>query len=691
MRKLLVDVAVSFLAVLSALAVTCATGQAKILDRTQIEARIEPPFFLGDELDPGVYAIVGMDAVLSGYAFQTEALAPLPGFSGAPINILVVMDVEGKFLKADLLTQNEPIFVSGLGEAPFREFVAQYRGLSVSDSLAVGVPYGGDSHGGSMIYLDGVTKATASVRIAHESILAAALSIAREKIQGIARRPAAAPDIEYSEDLNWNDLVEKGIAAHLRVDNRQLQKAFTDTIWRDDDAVALAEPEAAYLDLWVVDLGPASIAKAVLTARGFAELQTFMSISTQDEPLLLIEAGRHGLVSGDFIRNTAPDLIALTQNNLPLALRDADLDVRLQDGVPKGTAMILRTDRRLGFDPTAPWQLGLDAERAHGTFLPEVGRQQFNLTHSTPERFFKRASTVAALSPWQEALRNRKPDLLVLAPLLAALVIALLFAQSRLAGLRGFTALRLTILAGVIGYVGWWGQGQLSIVTVLGVIRAAVHGQSFSFLLYDPFSLMIWGVVIVSFVLWGRGFFCGWMCPFGAMQEFTHHFGRLLRLPEITLSDRWDTRLKKLKYLILAGLIASLFLAPQISDTLVEIEPFKTAVTVYFIRDLAYVAYAAFWLILGMFLFKGFCRYVCPLGAVMAIGGLIRGRGWIPRRTECGTPCQLCKVKCNYQAIRKDGSIKYDDCFQCLDCITIHDAPDQCVPLILAARKGVTR
>ncbi len=87
-----------------------------------------------------------------------------------------------------------------------------------------------------------------------------------------------------------------------------------------------------------------------------------------------------------------------------------------------------------------------------------------------------------------------------------------------------------------------------------------------------------------------------------------------------------------------------------------------------------------------MVLFKGFCRYVCPLGAVMAIGGLLRGRKWIERRAECGSPCQLCKVKCSYGAIKKTGEIQYSECFQCLDCVTIHDDKAQCVPLILAAR-----
>ena len=70
----------------------------------------------------------------------------------------------------------------------------------------------------------------------------------------------------------------------------------------------------------------------------------------------------------------------------------------------------------------------------------------------------------------------------------------------------------------------------------------------------------------------------------------------------------------------------------------------------------------------------------------MAIGGLLRGRDWIARRTECGSPCQLCRVKCSYGAIEPSGRIQYSECFQCLDCVSIHDDPTRCVPLVLKSR-----
>lgn len=663
------------------------------LSRDEIAERIVPPYALGEALnDKGVYALLNSGGAQMGYAFETGPLAPLPGFSGAPINMLVLLSDTGQFLDVKLLSQREPVFVSGLGEEPFLGFLQQYNGHAITQSLVVGVPYGGGGAGSDLVYLDGVTKATASVRIAHESILAATLSVAREKMQGLGSGTPARPDLDYEEALTWDTLVAEGIAQNLRVTNAEVNAAFADTRWADDDPEATDNPEGVYLDAWLVDLGPPSVARAVLSKDSFADLQRFLEVSPEAEPLLVMDAGRHGLVSDDFVRNTAPDRVSAEQGGLPVALRDADLWVELADDVPEMTvAMILRADRRLGFDPITEWTLKFQAVRAHGMFQPELGEREFTLTSAAPERFFITPEVVKPMPAWLEAIYNRKTDLAVLSVGLIALLIAMGPFMRRLAGLRSFTPVRLSILAVMIVFVGWWGQGQLSIVTVLATLRAAAGNGSFSVLLYDPFSLLIWAVAIVGFVLWGRGLFCGWLCPFGAMQEFAHHLGRLLKLKQITPSARLDRMLMPLKYVLLAGLIAVAFLSPDHAEKAAEIEPFKTAITVYFLREWYYVAYAVFWLVLGMVFFKGFCRYVCPLGAVMAIGGLLRGRKWIARREACGSPCQLCRVKCRYGAIEKSGAIRYDECFACLDCVKIHDDPKQCVPLILANKKRASK
>ncbi|MEO0911981.1 MAG: 4Fe-4S binding protein, partial [Pseudomonadota bacterium] len=508
------------------------------LGRDALAPFITPPMSLGEPVNEnGVWQLLNSGGAEAGYVFETEPMAPLPGFSGAPINLLVVLDLEGRFLDVKLISHNEPIFVSGLGEAPFHKFFEQYRGHSISDSMVVGTPYGAGSEGSALVYLDGVTKATASVRIAHESVLAATLKVAREKMNGVSTGPPAHPRADYEEDLSWDDLVASGLVTRKTVLNAEMDTAFAGTLWETDDPEAQDDPEGTFLDLWVVDLGPPSIARAVLSDDSFEELQSFMEISTSDEPILVVETARHGLVTEEFIRNTAPDLISAEQGGFPIALRDADIYVELRDDVPEalhdGAALILRTDRRLGFDPTSEWTLNIKALRKHGVFQPEIGSVTLAANHVTDGRFFVKPEVIEPVPPWLEALRNRAPDLIVLAVFLAGLLALLTFGLNRLAAHRHFTPIRLAILAVVTGFVGWWGQGQLSIVTPLATLRTAVEGGSYAFLLYDPFSLAIWGVTLIGFVLWGRGLFCGWLCPFGALQEFAHHIARALRIPQM--------------------------------------------------------------------------------------------------------------------------------------------------------------
>lgn len=356
----------------------------------------------------------------------------------------------------------------------------------------VGKPYGEGAEGSGLVPLDGVTKATASVRIAHESILTAARQVARERMQGVSAGPPARPDPDHDEALDWSDLREQGLLTRLTVTNAEVDALFAGTLWAHGDPEAKADPEAPYLDLWIVDVGPPAIARAALDPASFEELQRFLAISPDEEPILLIEAGRHGLVSEEFVRNTAPDRLGAHQDGLPVALRDSDLFVTPAEGAPEGTAMIVRTDRRLGFDPTRPWTLEALTVREHGMFQPETGSVTVEAEHATPERFFVRpAATAAPAPPWLEAIRDRRTDLAALGVGLVALFALMGPLRRRASDPRALRPLRLGGLAAMTVFVGWWGQGQLTVATVLGVVRTAAEGGSFAFLLYDPFRLLV--------------------------------------------------------------------------------------------------------------------------------------------------------------------------------------------------------
>ena len=151
------------------------------------------------------------------------------------------------------------------------------------------------------------------------------------------------------------------------------------------------------------------------------------------------------------------------------------------------------------------------------------------------------------------------------------------------------------------------------------MLQALVAGHSLAFFLYDPMTVILSGFTCISLLLWGRGTFCGWLCPFGALQEFSAKLGRLLSCRKIRFKPATDRRLKWLKYPVLAAILGSALIAPQLTDMVVEVEPFKTAITLNFVRSWPFVVYALGLLIAGMIVFKPFCRYLCPLGAGLAV------------------------------------------------------------------------
>ena len=68
---------------------------AEPLDRDVLEPYIVPPMSLGAKVnEDGVWQLLNSGGAEAGFVFETEPMAPLPGFSGAPINMLVVHSTE---------------------------------------------------------------------------------------------------------------------------------------------------------------------------------------------------------------------------------------------------------------------------------------------------------------------------------------------------------------------------------------------------------------------------------------------------------------------------------------------------------------------------------------------------------------------------------------------------------------------
>lgn len=230
-------------------------------------------------------------------------------------------------------------------------------------------------------------------------------------------------------------------------------------------------------------------------------------------------------------------------------------------------------------------------------------------------------------------------------------------------------------------FIGWYALAQLSVVNVLTFVHSVMHGFQWDSFLVDPMMFILWSFVAVTILLWGRGVYCGWLCSYGALQELTQQVARRFNVRQYEFPEVVHERLWAVKYIILIVLFGVSLQSLTESHELAEVEPFKTAITMHFLREWPFVLYAAGLVLVSAFNRKFFCKYLCPLGAALAIVGRFRIFDWLRRRKECGKPCQICHNECEVRCIRPTGEINMNECHYCLDCQVTYWNDRKCPPL----------
>jgi len=672
------------------------TACAGVLTHDALIKRFPSPYIVGlrDAALP-VWPVFKQNATaneLVGYLFESIDFAPVPGFSGVPMNLLVALDPKGTFLDVQVISHHEPVFLDGLGEAPLFNFVGQYRGLSLTRTISIdtGSAQRGTRDGGNA-HIDGVSKATASVRIHNQSILSSALKVARSKLGFSAQRdPDRIARIreDVFEPLDIEAMQKSGLIKRVLLKNAEIEKRFDGTAGSGLDPIALASPDERFVEIYAAYLSVPGIGRNLLSPSQWTRLRD--RLDAGDHALLVISRGRYGIVPDNFTPGTISERLTLTQGGLPLEMRDMNLDFSVSGQLmaPGDTLKVFRVIGQAGLDPAQPLAFSLHVTRLKGMIYPERISQTVKFDYRLPERFVIPAEPDN--KSWTAVWKQRWRELAVILLGVGTLFIAMGKQKSLTANAMRFTWFRRSYLLFTLFFIGWYAQGQLSIVNITSVLQALNEGRSLEFLLYDPVSVILWAAVVLSLFLWGRGLFCGWLCPFGALQDGVATFAERLRIPQIRIGSGLDAWLKWMKYAALAGILAAAFFSSDASDKMVELEPFKTAITLNFVRPWPYVAYAAALLLANALVYKLFCRYLCPLGASLALLGRVRLFAWLPRRAQCGKPCQTCRHRCQYKAIGRDGRIRYDDCFQCMDCVVIYRSDAQCAPLMLEKKRGRT-
>ena len=676
--------------------------EAGTLTRAQLQQQLGDSVNVGEQLTAlPVWPVFHKNQTAPGrnalyaYVFETVDIEPVAGYGGKPINILVVMNAAGKFLDVRLLSHNEPIFQEASRNKLLADFAAQYIDLSIAHQIQVLTPKAQRVYDDQKATLHGVSAGTVSAMAMDRTVMEAAAQVAYARLldpatHTTAKSKSAQPkgQDDQFDRLGFNELIAAKLVLPFGLSNREVQARFNGTPGEGHDAEARLQPDNAALDMMVMLPGLPHVGRNVLDAAGWREVRALRESGVG--LIAVLDGGRYPVAgAGAATAGRVARLVAVQgANRFDVKELPYTHGLRVsgqRSGVGSNAVMRLFATESAkpgqpALDLAQPITLEFNLSRARAA--PGQQRLEKQWTHAINIPNIAKWQPVRETPLWWRIWDQRKWDLAVLVAGLVVLSIALAYQKWLSASQKRLTSYRIIYLVFTLVFIGWAAQGQLTIVNITSLASALLEGRSGEFLLSDPMAIVLWAFVGITLLVWGRGTFCGWLCPFGAFQELLSFAAKAVGLKPKQLHRKVDAVLKNLKYVVLAAIAIAVVVGGPWADTMVEIEPFKTSISMGFQREWPYVAWAVACLGLSLLVFRGYCRYVCPLGAALAIMGKLRLWKWVPRRAECGTPCQTCRHGCGYQAITPVGKIDYDECFQCLDCVTDYQDDKRCLPLI---------
>jgi polyferredoxin len=172
-----------------------------------------------------------------------------------------------------------------------------------------------------------------------------------------------------------------------------------------------------------------------------------------------------------------------------------------------------------------------------------------------------------------------------------------------------------------------------------------------------PLGMLL--IILLSSYAFGPTF-CGWSCPLGALQEFL--FLKRNAAPpskqvrQIMLWTRRGSSLLLALWLIFTGIIFW-----------EEFDPFKAIFNIQVFNAVTWVLIGAL-LLSSIYLFRPFCRLLCPMGLINGLVGRLPGAPGPQVGTACNT-CLRCTKACKMGALNDPSHIHRELCIGCGDCL----------------------
>ncbi len=682
--------------------IPAAAGEAEAKEATAKEAAVEifTPKVLSRlfpaadtfgplEGNPPAMAAYRGDNLL-GYVFSSRGAVGSTGFSGKPLDFAIGLDLEGTILGLELREHHEPILVIGIKDADLEHHVSQYAGFHVTTKVT---PLAGATRqetAPGRAEVDALSGASITTAVFNDVIMRASRAVARSrKILPEIEGAQAGVDYDRFETRSWAELLREGAVSKLRLHNHDVAQAFAAQGATAFTQKLKSNPQGLFIDLYAALATPAQIGRNLFGDSLFNKISATLEPGVQ---MILIAAnGRYSFKGTSYVKSGVFDRIQIIQGEHTYRLtngihqRVASLAV---EGAPELREVGLFTiPGESEFDPALPWRLELLVEKP---YVDASGEEQaafadFVLNYRLPKILLRGAAGMDEREGWplwQHVWMDSRVKVTILGLALVILLSALVF-QDFIERRPGFyRVFRLSFLTFTTIWVGWYAGAQLSVLNVVTFLQSLVTAFSWEFFLLGPLIFILWCFVAMVLLFWGRGVYCGWLCPFGALQELLNEAAQKARIPQINVPFMVQERLWPIKYMLFLGLLGLSFYSMREAVVLGEVEPFKTVFSLNLQRAWPFVIYVLGLFVAGLFIERFFCRYLCPLGGALAIPARGRMFEWLKRRPQCGQECHICAQECTVGAIHPNGQINPNECIYCMHCQILYYDDHRCPPMI---------
>jgi NosR/NirI family nitrous oxide reductase transcriptional regulator len=614
---------------------------------------------------------VGKDAAgeVVGWVALSTDIVDIKAYSGKPLVTLVGLTPDGLISGAQVIHHSEPILLVGIPEQELHDFVTFYAGKPATANVAVG-----SSPDPEALTVDMISGATVTVLAQNQTILDTARTIGGSV--GVVDLGSASVGhwVEEENPWTWKQLVEGEALGHMRVTEADMGKP---------------GDRGVFLELWFTLADPPQVGKSLIPKGDYDHI--VKNLGPEEHLLVVAGRGSNSFKGSGFVRGGIFDRIKLDQGMNSVMFRDTDyfnLPDVMAKGAPEfkeGAVFIIRDGK---IDPGAPFSLTFTGSRYDGKGAFSREFHSFDATLQMPPSIYvveQAAQTHEPPSMQAQAWYNQRFKLFVLGFILVGTAGLFLSRKFLTGSMKRLVRLHVGVMLVSLFVLGFWLKAQPSVTQVLTLIDSIVREWSWDLFLMEPLLFIFWIFIAVIIVVWGRGVFCGWLCPYGSLSELLFKLGRTLKLPHLDLPNKIHRWLKYLRYLILLVLVAAYLYSPELGETMAEIEPFKTT---FFVRpwEREWI-FVVWWLVLlapAMVVFRPFCRYVCPLGAALALPSSIRRFG--PHRRQFCASCTICTRGCEPLAIDGQGRIDARECLSCMECEANYRDEQVCPPLVGIAR-----